>query len=59
MKKPSKSSAIQQSKDIKAGKVKAAKTVKHKTADTPPSRRLPNRDVYPFFKNLPMPLMSQ
>lgn len=52
MKKPSKSSAIQQSKDIKAGKVKAAKTVKHKTADTPPSRRLPNRDVYPFFQKL-------
>ncbi len=29
-----------------------SKTVKHKTADTPPSRRMPNRDVRPFFKKL-------
>ena len=29
-----------------------SKTVKHKTADTPPSRRMPNRDVRPFFENL-------
>lgn len=29
-----------------------SKTVKHKTADTPPSRRLPNRDVRPFFEKL-------
>ncbi|MGP5314142.1 endonuclease III [Psychrobacter faecalis] len=28
------------------------KTVKHKTADTPPSRRMPNRDVRPFFEKL-------
>ena len=27
-----------------------SKTVKHKTADTPPSRRMPNRDVRPFFE---------
>ncbi len=31
---------------------KKATTVKHKTADTPPSRRLPNRNVYPFFQKL-------
>ena len=29
-----------------------SKTVKHKTADTPPSRRMPNRDVRPFFGKL-------
>ena len=29
-----------------------SKPVKHKTADTPPSRRLPNRDVRPFFEKL-------
>ncbi|MBP2280502.1 endonuclease-3 [Psychrobacter sp. PL19] len=29
-----------------------SKTVKHKTADTPPSRRLLNRDVRPFFEKL-------
>lgn len=29
-----------------------SKVVKHKTADTPPSRRLPNRDVRPFFEKL-------
>lgn len=29
-----------------------SKTVKHKTADTPPSRRLPNRDIRPFFEKL-------
>ena len=29
-----------------------SKTVKHKTADTPPSRRMPNRDVRPFFDKL-------
>lgn len=29
-----------------------SKAVKHKTADTPPSRRLPNRDVRPFFEKL-------
>lgn len=29
-----------------------SKIVKHKTADTPPSRRLPNRDVRPFFEKL-------
>ena len=29
-----------------------SKTVKHKTADTPPSRRMPNRDVRPFFNKL-------
>jgi endonuclease-3 len=29
-----------------------SKTVKHKTADTPPSRRIPNRDVRPFFEKL-------
>lgn len=29
-----------------------SKTVLHKTADTPPSRRLPNRDVRPFFEKL-------
>ena len=29
-----------------------SKTVKNKTADTPPSRRLPNRDVRPFFEKL-------
>ncbi len=29
-----------------------SKTVKHKTANTPPSRRLPNRDVRPFFEKL-------
>lgn len=29
-----------------------SKTVKHKTAETPPSRRLPNRDVRPFFEKL-------
>ncbi|ALF59040.1 endonuclease III [Psychrobacter urativorans] len=29
-----------------------SKTVKHKTADTPPSRRMPNRDVRPFFEKL-------
>lgn len=28
------------------------KTVKHKTADTPPSRRMPNRNVQPFFEKL-------
>ena len=26
--------------------------IKNKTADTPPSRRLPNRNVYPFFQKL-------
>ncbi|WP_201540286.1 endonuclease III [Psychrobacter sp. 1044] len=29
-----------------------SKTVKHKTADTPQSRRMPNRDVRPFFEKL-------
>ncbi|MDN3398324.1 endonuclease III [Psychrobacter sp. APC 3426] len=29
-----------------------SKTVKHKTADTPPSRRMPNRHVRPFFEKL-------
>lgn len=29
-----------------------SKTVKHKTADTPPSRRMLNRDVRPFFEKL-------
>ncbi len=29
-----------------------SKIVKHKTADTPPSRRMPNRDVRPFFEKL-------
>lgn len=29
-----------------------SKTVKHKTADTPPSRRMPNRDVRSFFEKL-------
>ena len=29
-----------------------SKTVKHKTSDTPPSRRMPNRDVRPFFEKL-------
>lgn len=29
-----------------------SKTVKYKTADTPPSRRMPNRDVRPFFEKL-------
>lgn len=29
-----------------------SKTVKHKTAETPPSRRMPNRDVRPFFEKL-------
>lgn len=29
-----------------------SKTVKHKTADTPPSRRMPNRDIRPFFEKL-------
>ena len=29
-----------------------SKTIKHKTADTPPSRRMPNRDVRPFFEKL-------
>lgn len=29
-----------------------SKTVPHKTADTPPSRRLPNRDIRPFFEKL-------
>ena len=29
-----------------------SKTVKHKTADTPTSRRMPNRDVRPFFEKL-------
>ena len=29
-----------------------SKTVKHKTADTPPSRRMPNRDMRPFFEKL-------
>ncbi|PKH65062.1 endonuclease III [Psychrobacter sp. 4Dc] len=29
-----------------------SKTVKHKTADTPPSRRMPSRDVRPFFEKL-------
>ncbi|WP_413520704.1 endonuclease III [Psychrobacter glacincola] len=29
-----------------------SKTVKHKTADTPPSRRMPNRDVRTFFEKL-------
>ncbi len=29
-----------------------SKTVKHKTADTPPSRRMPNRDVRQFFEKL-------
>ena len=28
------------------------KTVKHKTAETPPSRRMPNRSVRPFFEKL-------
>lgn len=31
---------------------KTTKVIKHKTADTPPSRRLPNRNVYPFFQKL-------
>lgn len=29
-----------------------SKTVKHKTADTPPSKRMLNRDVRPFFEKL-------
>ena len=29
-----------------------ALTVKHKTAQTPPSRRLPNKSVRPFFEKL-------
>ncbi|MGP5541176.1 endonuclease III [Psychrobacter celer] len=29
-----------------------SKTVRHKTAETPPSRRMPNRDVRPFFEKL-------
>ena len=29
-----------------------SKVVKHKTAETPPSRRLPNRNVRPFFEKL-------
>lgn len=29
-----------------------SKTIKHKTAETPPSRRMPNRDVRPFFEKL-------
>ncbi len=29
-----------------------SKTVKHKTADTPPSRRMPNRDIRQFFEKL-------
>lgn len=29
-----------------------SKTVKHKTAETPPSRRMPNRDVRSFFEKL-------
>ena len=29
-----------------------SKTVKHKTADTPPLRRMPNRNVRPFFEKL-------
>lgn len=29
-----------------------SKTVKHKTADTPPSRRMPNLHVRPFFEKL-------
>lgn len=29
-----------------------SKTVKHKTADTPPSRRMPNKSVLPFFQKL-------
>lgn len=29
-----------------------SKTVKHKTADTPPSRLMPKRDVRPFFEKL-------
>ena len=29
-----------------------SKTVKHKTADTPPSRRMPNPSVRPFFEKL-------
>ena len=29
-----------------------SKTVQHKTANTPPSRRMPNRDVAPFFEKL-------
>lgn len=28
------------------------KSIRHKTADTPPSRRLANRNVYPFFEKL-------
>ncbi len=31
---------------------KKTKVIKYKTADTPPSRRLPNRNVYPFFQKL-------
>ena len=33
-----------------------SKTVKHNTADTPPSRRMPNRDVRPFFEKLAAPI---
>lgn len=29
-----------------------SRAVKNKTADTPPSRRMPNRDVRPFFEKL-------
>ena len=29
-----------------------SKTVKHKTADTPPSRLMPKRSVRPFFEKL-------
>lgn len=29
-----------------------AKTVTHKTAETPPSRRMPDKNVYPFFQKL-------
>ncbi|WP_199507264.1 MULTISPECIES: endonuclease III [unclassified Psychrobacter] len=29
-----------------------SKTVRHKTAETPPSRRMPNRSVMPFFEKL-------
>lgn len=51
-----KSAAIQEAKQLKSGKkakkTTKSKTVKHKTADTPPSRRLPNRDVYTFFQKL-------
>ena len=29
-----------------------SKRIRHKTAETPPSRRMPNRDVRPFFEKL-------